>query len=294
MTSKQTKNVSILTLILLMSISLTSSLFSENMAISVAAKAYTLTVENSGATLTDTKIKGAYGYIGYGQHSLSLEYDMITDSDDTALQNNSLGIYTYYGHPGNRYKIGYQNISTEATNNDGNIIIVGLEHDSYDYYLTTRLWTAGLSMYGSSYNLTEGDITVLQFSPHFTTYFYPILVPGYADFTTRYNSIFLSDSTGFDKSSFHNIEATINYYFGSFVFNSRIWTGESVLGVFDSGHVIYNSKDILKTGIASSLTYYFTKQLSSTVGYQYQILRGESETADTNFGKLTIMAGYSF
>jgi hypothetical protein len=292
--NKSNLKASILKIVLTLNFVFLSPLYSEEIAVSLAAKVYSLSVENTGTSMTDTTIKGAYGYIGYGSHSLSLEYDMISDTDDVSLQNNALGIYTYYGQPGYRYKVGYQNITTEETDNNGNVIILGLEHDSYDYYLTTRLWTAGVSIFGSSYNLTAGDQNVIQFSPHFTSYFYPILVPGYADITTRYNSIFLSDSTDFEKSSFHNIEIAVNYYLNSFVLTSRVWTGESVYGVFDGGHVIYNSTDILKTGIASSLTYYFSKQLSSTIGYQYQIVRGADESSDTNFGKLMIMAGYAF
>ncbi|MFT5171808.1 MAG: hypothetical protein ACI9BD_001586, partial [Candidatus Marinamargulisbacteria bacterium] len=185
-------------------------------------------------------IMGAYSYLGIDQHALDLEYDRIanTESGDD-IQSSMIAIYTYYDASRFRPRIGVHRINTAGPNNNGIIGILGASYDYLDknYY---KKWTAGTDVYYSSYDFTASTFSALQLSPHFTTYFYPKIFPGYMAVSAKYHAIFPSDSRGYSQDYFTSFQLGVSYSYYPVTVTLKGWEGESIYGVYKGGILVYN------------------------------------------------------
>jgi hypothetical protein len=252
---------------------------------------YYIPVSYSGNSSNDISIQGIYSYLGFGQNSLELEYDRYLDNSNTEFQKGLIGIYTYYAIPKVRLKAGLHNIS--GGTNKLTTAILGCSYDNIDsnYY---RHWTGGLDMFISSNTYSGTDLNVTQVSPYFTSYFYPVLVPGFADLTTKVHYIALSKDIGQNNTSFSSIEINVNYHINSFIFTAKTWTGASAFAMHNGGFVANPTSDKLTDGLGVYATYYFTPQFSLKAGTlrQYYVQANQSNTSV--YTKSVIMGRYSF
>jgi len=243
---------------------------------------YYVPTDYQSTSKTDTTVIGTYGYIGYHNHSLELEYDQVSAAQtNTSVQNNSIGIYTYYGIPYNRLKLGVQHM--DGVSNPGDMYMIGAANDCVSYY-GYKLWTTALDAYVTKYD----TVTPIQLSPSLTMY---LNRGALISVTTKLNAQYIEESS---PKTYATIQTSILCAWKSLTLSTEFTAGESKYGVFNGGFVVFNTADVLKNSVALSATYYATKSLSFTVSREYHelVVSGEDETTD--FSKQSFMIGYHF
>lgn len=245
--------------------------------------AYYIPTHQNSSLKSDTTVIGTYGYFGFGQNSLELEYDNVLDSSlKSSTQTNYIGTYTYYGMPYKRLKAGLHHINSSSAGAD--ILILGAAHDEYNYY-GYKLWSVGCDAFASNYT----NFNVYQVAPYFITTFQPSYQSGYFELTTKTNLINISGS---NHKTMNHMETNLRYIWNAFSLGCHVWTGESQYGVYEGGAVVYNSADTLRDGYAITGTYTLTTKINLTASYLYQRMQESTTGTDTSFNKYTLMLGY--
>lgn len=261
------------------------STFSSASPVSTSILTYYIPIKQQTGSAQNTAIMGGYGYFGYQNHSLELEYDN-TKNTDTNLdaKHDCIGIYTYYGIHSRQFKIGYHGIDASGAN--ASIFILGGKHTQYNYY-GYKLWELGSDAFASQY---PGQ-SAYQASPYFTTYFTPSYTMGTFEITTKLNLIKMSG----DINTFYNqTELNLTYYWTpNFTVTGKLLSGESKAGVFDGGFLSYGTQNLMKDGYGVKATYYFNTTLNLSCGYFYQN-QEDSDGTDTYLQKYTAMLGLNF
>jgi hypothetical protein len=249
---------------------------------------YSIPIDYASESKADTTVIGGYGYFGYNNESVEIEYDRVSRADNGDLyQQDYLGIYTYYGLPYTRLKAGLHYVQSSDLGIDGAVYIAGASFDQVSLY-GYKSATVGLDLYSSNYT---DDTKVFQVTPYMTSYFQPAWPFGYYDVTTKLNIVSIS---GTNPETFKGVETALTYQLYPLAFSVKAWFGESKYGVFSGGHVVYNTSDLLKDGYGVSATYSFFPALSMTVGYQLNHLQVAGDSDMTTVSKVTYMLGYNF
>jgi hypothetical protein len=257
--------------------------------VDVSVATYYVPVEYDSTAKTDTTAIGAYSYWGYKQHSLELEFDQVSSTvGNVSIQQNTIGLYTYYGLPYTRLKAGCQHIETPTNTGStktygGNVIILGAARDQVNYY-GYKIWTSGIDAFVSDYD----GFTPIQIAPYFTTYF---KAGPQMSLTGKLNTQYLSQNS---PTVLNTLEASLQCYWSAFTLTAQATAGQSKFGVFNGGFLAYNTADVVQDGLSLSGTYYATSKLSFTASKEMHRLIVSGESDPTLFSKLSVMANYHF
>ena len=131
-------------------------------------------------------VKGIYSYLGYGQHSLELEYDTLSLKDNAEIwQDDWVAVYSNYQLANWQLTFGVhhsqfsnQEESSDPETEEQLIDVVeetvitpmlGAHYTRYNYY-GYKVWTAGVDLLKTHYE-NNGNANFVQISPYYGHYF---------------------------------------------------------------------------------------------------------------------------
>ena len=191
-------------------------------------------------------------------------------------------------------KLGLHNTSTTDTDlGDGTTLISAIE--GYKYYGYDK-FTYGLEGYWTRYgsghdeNNIEKTINIYQATPYI----------GYSkaiNLNTRNNVNLKMDyisASDFNTKSYTSFTLSDTLYYKNFYSVISGYTGEMKVGVKDSGHSVYNLKDLMKNGYGLKVGYFLKKNLTLDVGYNNNTFQENGFTQDTSNQIFVTSLNYNF
>jgi hypothetical protein len=255
--------------------------------------------DNSNKTAKkDGDVAGAYFSIGNLGYLAEFDYSKTTikykDSNIKDLEQDEFVLtYSKY-YPKYMFKIGLHNIDTTDTDlGNGNTLIFAIGgykwkgYDKYSYGLETFY-----SMYPDGYDekYTQKDINIIQLTPYFG-FSKAININTRNNIDFKINYIQADDYKTKDYTSY---EVSNTLFYKKFFTTIKAYGGEMKTGVKSGGSVVYNSKDLLKSGYGINMGYYIKPNFKATVGYSINNYTEYGKTEDTTNSLLITTLNYSF
>ncbi len=255
------------------------------------------------ATDGSIKDKGSItgAYMSYGNLNYLVDLDVAYTKikyKDPALfsdlkQTDITATMAWY-YPKYMFKLGLHNISTTDTDlGDGTTLITTV--GGYKYYGYDKL-TYGLEGYWSRYgsgtdeNGIQKSINIYQATPYIG-YSKAININTRNSVDLKMDYIYASD---FNTKSYTSFTLSDTLYYKNFYSVVNGYTGEMKAGVKDSGHTVYNLKDLIKDGYGVKMGYYLKKNLTFDVGYSKNNFQENGFTQDTSNEVYVATLRYSF
>ena len=255
------------------------------------------------ATDGSIKDKGSItgAYMSYGNLNYLIDLDVAytkINYKDPALfsdlkQTDITSTIAWY-FPKYMFKLGLHNISTTDTDlGNGTTLISAVE--GYRYYGYDK-FTYGLEGYWTRYgsgtdeNNVKKAINIYQATPYI----------GYSkaiNLNTRNNVNLKMDyisASDFNTKSYTSFTLSDTLYYKNFYGVVSGYTGEMKVGVKDSGHSVYNLKDLMKNGYGLKVGYFLKKNLTLDVGYNNNTFQENGFTQDTSNQIFVTSLNYNF
>ena len=255
------------------------------------------------ATDNSIKDKGSItgAYMSYGNLNYLIDLDVAytkINYKDPALfsdlkQTDITSTIAWY-FPKYMFKLGLHNISTTDTDlGDGTTLISAVE--GYKYYGYNK-FTYGLEGYWTRYgsghdeNNVEKAINIYQATPYIG-YSKAINLNTRNNVNLKMDYISVSD---FNTKSYTSFTLSDTLYYKKFYTTASGYTGEMKVGVKDSGHSVYNLKDLMKSGYGLKVGYFLKKNLTLDVGYSKNTFQENGFTEDTSNQIFVTTLNYNF
>jgi hypothetical protein len=212
-------------------------------------------------------------YFSYGNLSYLLELDAshtnikYKDGTTSNLKQDDF-IFAYSGYyPTWKYKIGFHHVdTTDKDLGDGDVLITEL--GGYQTFQYDKL-SYGLEGYYSKYkdaydeSGVQKKIEIYQLTPY-------VGFSKAIDINTRNNiklKVNYISASDYKKDNYTSYEIEDTLYYKKFYTTLKIYGGKMKSGVKDSGHTVYNTKDLLKDGYSLKVGYFIDKNFTVSASY---------------------------
>ena len=225
----------------------------------------------------------------YSNTNIKYRYDSIKN-----LKQDDLTIV--YNRYFNQYfiKIGLHHIDTTDTdlaNADTLIIALGKNHFTKNGIYTYNI--EGFYTYykdGHDEYYIKKPIKIFQITPSFSFY---TRISQYITNNIGFKINYQKAKQYYQKSyRSYKIEDTISYK--KLFATIKLFLGEMKSGVDDGGHIVYNSKDLLKRGSKIKVGYYIKPNLSVAISYEKSLSKEYGKILDSTLEMSSISLSYNF
>jgi len=284
--------------ILLGSMVLASSLFADVTTVLPYAASIDYTDNPDESVKKDGTLGGLYFSNGNLNYLFEMDFSHTNikykDTTQNDLEQNDF-LIAYSGYFSSwMYKIGLHHITTTDTDlGDGDVLITAIGgYQTYGY----DKFTYGIEGYYSNYDdgVDEFDvqrkINIYQVTPY-VGYSNAIDINTRNDIKIKVNYVNSSDYIQNDYTSYE-IEDT--FYFKKVYVTLKAYAGEMKSGVKDSGHTVYNTKDLLKDGYTMKAGYAINKYNTISVSYAKNNFEeyGQTGTASNEVAVISLTYKY--